>query len=82
MINDKIIEVLIQLNEIKAMNYRNEIEIMNFLKFSNQYFEKDVQIQFQILKLLRKMNKTKEALKICDKFPRKWKFKRLSHEFK
>ena len=38
MINDKIIEVLIKLNEIKAMNYRNEIEIMNFLEFSNQYF--------------------------------------------
>ena len=70
MINDKIIEVLIKLNEIKAMNYRNEIEIMNFLEFSNQYFEKDEQIQFQTIKLLRKMNKTKEALKICDRFPR------------
>ena len=69
MINDKIIEVLIKLNEIKAMNYRNEIEIMNFLEFSNQYFEKDEQIQFQTIKLLRKMNKTKEALKICDRFP-------------
>ena len=69
MINDKIIEVLIKLNEIKAMNYRNEIEIMNFLEFSNQYFEKDEQIQFQTIKLLRKMNKTKEALGICDRFP-------------
>lgn len=68
MINEKIIEVLIKLNEIKAMNYRNEIEIMNFLEFSNQYFEKDEQIQFQTIKLLRKMNKTKEALEICDKF--------------
>ena len=69
MINEKIIEVLIKLNEIKAMNYRNEIEIMNFLEFSNQYFEKDEQIQFQTIKLLRKMNKTKEALGICDRFP-------------
>ena len=70
MINDKIIEVLIKLNEIKAMNYRNEIEIMNFLEFSNQYFEKDEQIQFQTIQLLRKMNKTKEALGICDRFPK------------